>query len=67
VNALVTGVSTVATGIGLAIAGGAIVVKSPVWGTGLLVGGAALGVGYSIAQVAGIERWIDSNWGMQKK
>jgi hypothetical protein len=67
INAAVTGVSAVATGVGLAIATGAIVVTSPIWGTGLLVGGAALGVGYGIAQVAGIDGWIDSNWGMQKK
>lgn len=67
VNAVVTGVSAAATGIGLAIAGGAIVVTSPVWGTGLLIGGAVLGVGYGIAQVAGIDEWIDSNWGMKKK
>ncbi len=66
VNAAVTGLTTVATGIGIAIAGGAIVVSSPVWGTGLAIGGAVVGVGYAVAQVAGIDGWIDSNWGTNK-
>jgi hypothetical protein len=51
-------------GVGLAVTGAAI--TSPVWGTGLLIGGAVLGVGYGIAQVAGFDSWIDNktnNWG----
>lgn len=41
------------------IASRAVVISSPVWGTGLAIGGAVLGVGYAIAQVAGIDDWID--------
>lgn len=56
------GITTI--GLALAITGAAI--TSPICGTGMLVGGAVLGVGYGIAQVAGFDNWIDNktnNWG----
>lgn len=61
VNGFVTTV-----GVGLTVTGAAI--TSPVWGTGLLIGGAVLGVGYGISQVAGFDSWIDNktnNWGKE--
>lgn len=60
VNAGVTAVSATATVAGVLISAG-VIVTAPVWGTALTVGGAALGIGYGIASVAGFDSTID-NW-----
>lgn len=56
VNGVVTGI-----GVGLAVAG--LVVSAPA----IAIAGAAIGIGYGIAQVAGIDGWIDGNWGFNNK
>jgi hypothetical protein len=50
-------------GTGLVIAGA--FVTAPVWGTALAISGTVIGVGYSIAQIAGINDYIDSNWSIR--
>jgi VIT1/CCC1 family predicted Fe2+/Mn2+ transporter len=58
-------VNGVVTGIGVGLTVTSLVITAPVWGTALAVTGAVVGVGYGIAQVAGIDGWIDSNWGFK--
>jgi len=59
VNGGVTILTTVATGIGIFFAGA----TAPAWVPVVAIGGAALGLGYGIAQVAGVDGWIDTNFG----
>jgi RHS repeat-associated protein len=59
----IVNIAVTTIGTGLAVAGA--VVTAPVWGTALAVTGAVVGVGYGIAQIAGIDSWIDSNWSLK--
>jgi RHS repeat-associated protein len=57
-HSIVNGAVTV-VGVGLTITG--LVISAPV----VAVIGAGVGIGYGIAQVAGIDGWIDSNWSLK--
>ncbi len=61
VNMGVTVLTTGATAIGIIFAGA----TAPVWVPAVAIGGAAIGIGYGIAQVAGIDEWIDSRYGFK--
>jgi len=61
----IVNISVTTIGVGLTVAGALI--TAPIWGTALAVTGAVLGVGYGIAQVSGIDSWIDNNWGFNNK
>ncbi|MDH4298742.1 MAG: hypothetical protein OEV74_20890, partial [Cyclobacteriaceae bacterium] len=61
VNMGVTVLTTGATAIGIIFAGA----TAPVWVPAVAIGGAAVGIGYGIAQVAGIDQWIDSRYGFK--
>jgi hypothetical protein len=61
VNIGVTVLTTGATAIGIVFAGA----TAPVWVPVVAIGGAAVGIGYGIAQVAGIDQWIDSRYGFK--
>lgn len=59
-HSIVNGAVTV-VGVGLTITG--LVISAPV----VAIIGAGVGIGYGIAQVSGIDGWIDSNWGFNNK
>jgi len=61
VNMGVTAFTTGATAIGIIFAGA----TAPVWVPAVAIAGAAVGIGYGIAQVAGIDEWIDSRYGFK--
>lgn len=61
VNMGVTVLTTGATPIAIIFAGA----TAPVWVPAVAIGGAAIGIGYGIAQVAGIDEWIDSRYGFK--
>jgi hypothetical protein len=56
-------VNGVVTGIGVGLTAAGLVVSAPA----IAIAGAAIGIGYGIAQVSGIDNLIDSKWGFNKK
>lgn len=59
-HSIVNGAVTV-VGVGLTITG--LVISAPV----VAIIGAGVGIGYRIAQISGIDGWIDSNWGFNNR
>jgi RHS repeat-associated protein len=59
-HSIVNGAVTV-VGLGITITG--LVISAPA----VAIIGAGIGIGYGIAQLSGIDDWIDSNWGFNNK